>query len=72
MRIVQSVKHTKRRGSKVLKEGWMVHFTSRDAVVKIQRISICIYKHTKIYLSLKLNLIIYRGENIIGDLIQKL
>ncbi|XP_046144954.1 serine/threonine-protein kinase D3 isoform X4 [Osmia bicornis bicornis] len=32
MRIVQSVKHTKRRGSKVLKEGWMVHFTSRDPV----------------------------------------
>ncbi|XP_043276288.1 serine/threonine-protein kinase D1 isoform X2 [Venturia canescens] len=30
MRIVQSVKHTKRRGSKVLKEGWMVHFTNRD------------------------------------------
>ncbi|XP_066588037.1 serine/threonine-protein kinase D1 isoform X2 [Prorops nasuta] len=34
MRIVQSVKHTKRRGSKVLKEGWMVHFTSRDPVRK--------------------------------------
>ncbi|XP_015113925.1 serine/threonine-protein kinase D3 [Diachasma alloeum] len=30
MRIVQSIKHTKRRGSKVLKEGWMVHFTNRD------------------------------------------
>ncbi|XP_012259281.2 serine/threonine-protein kinase D3 isoform X2 [Athalia rosae] len=34
MRIVQSVKHTKRRGSKVLKEGWMVHFTSRDPMRK--------------------------------------
>ncbi|XP_015182209.1 PREDICTED: serine/threonine-protein kinase D3 isoform X2 [Polistes dominula] len=34
MRIVQSVKHTKRRGSKVLKEGWMVHFTNRDPVRK--------------------------------------
>lgn len=33
MRIVQSVKHTKRRGSKVLKEGWMVHFTNRDPMV---------------------------------------
>ncbi|EFN67175.1 Serine/threonine-protein kinase D3 [Camponotus floridanus] len=33
MRIVQSVKHTKRRGSKVLKEGWMVHFTNRDPVI---------------------------------------
>ncbi|XP_036140651.1 serine/threonine-protein kinase D3 isoform X3 [Monomorium pharaonis] len=34
MRIVQSVKHTKKRGSKVLKEGWMVHFTNRDPVRK--------------------------------------
>uniref|UniRef100_A0A1B6DCZ5 Serine/threonine-protein kinase n=1 Tax=Clastoptera arizonana TaxID=38151 RepID=A0A1B6DCZ5_9HEMI len=34
MRIVQSVKHTKRRGSKVLKEGWMVHFTNRDRMRK--------------------------------------
>lgn len=33
MRIVQSVKHTKRRGSKVLKEGWMVHYTSKDNLV---------------------------------------
>ncbi|KAL4239042.1 Serine/threonine-protein kinase D1 [Mactra antiquata] len=30
MRIVQSVKHTKRTGSKVLKEGWMVHCTDKD------------------------------------------
>ena len=30
MRIVQSVKHTKRTGSKVLKEGWMVHSTDKD------------------------------------------
>ena len=35
MRIVQSVKHTKKRGSQVLKEGWMVHFTNRDPVVRI-------------------------------------
>ncbi|GAB6021548.1 Serine/threonine-protein kinase D3, variant 2 [Chamberlinius hualienensis] len=34
MRIVQSVKHTKRRGSKVLKEGWMVHFTNKDNMRK--------------------------------------
>jgi hypothetical protein len=33
MRIVQSVKHTKRRGSKVIKEGWMVHFTNKDPMV---------------------------------------
>lgn len=31
MRIVQSVKHTKnRRGSKVIREGWMVHYTNKD------------------------------------------
>jgi len=30
MRIVQSVKHMKRRGSNVLKEGWMIHYTNKD------------------------------------------
>ncbi|XP_055879880.1 serine/threonine-protein kinase D1-like isoform X5 [Biomphalaria glabrata] len=30
MRVVQSVKHTKRAGSRVLKEGWMVHFTDKE------------------------------------------
>ncbi|XP_071150789.1 serine/threonine-protein kinase D1-like isoform X5 [Mytilus edulis] len=30
MRIYQSVKHTKRTGSKVMKAGWMVHFTQND------------------------------------------
>ncbi|XP_064489728.1 serine/threonine-protein kinase D3-like isoform X2 [Ornithodoros turicata] len=30
MRIVQSIKHTKRKGSKVIKEGWLVHYTDRD------------------------------------------
>lgn len=34
MRIVQSVKHTKRRGDKAIKEGWLVHFTSKDKTVK--------------------------------------
>ena len=29
-RIVVSVKHTKKRASKVLKQGWMVHFTDKD------------------------------------------
>lgn len=33
MRIVQSVKHTKRRGSNVLKEGWMIHYTNKDPSV---------------------------------------
>uniref|UniRef100_A0A023F3P7 protein kinase C n=2 Tax=Triatoma infestans TaxID=30076 RepID=A0A023F3P7_TRIIF len=34
MRIVQSIKHTKRRGSKVIKEGWMVHYTNKDSLRK--------------------------------------
>lgn len=34
MRIVQSVKHTKRRGSKVVKEGWLVHFTNKDRLIR--------------------------------------
>jgi len=34
-RIVVSVKHTKRKGSKVLKQGWMVHFTSKDTQVHV-------------------------------------
>lgn len=35
MRIVQSVKHVKRRGSKVLKEGWVSHFTNKDSTVSV-------------------------------------
>ncbi|XP_064603688.1 serine/threonine-protein kinase D3-like isoform X2 [Liolophura sinensis] len=31
MRVVQSVRHTKRAGTKVLKEGWMVHYTNKDS-----------------------------------------
>lgn len=34
MRIVQSVKHTKKRGGQAIKEGWLVHFTSLDPTVK--------------------------------------
>ncbi|OQR76368.1 Serine/threonine-protein kinase D3-like [Tropilaelaps mercedesae] len=35
MRIVQSVKHTKKRGQgAVVKEGWLVHYTSKDALKK--------------------------------------
>jgi len=30
-RIVVSVKHQKRRSSKVLKQGWMIHYTERDS-----------------------------------------
>ncbi|XP_055551373.1 serine/threonine-protein kinase D3 isoform X2 [Wyeomyia smithii] len=34
MRIVQSVKHTKRRDGRAVKEGWLVHFTNKDKSVK--------------------------------------
>ncbi|XP_023681646.2 serine/threonine-protein kinase D3 isoform X2 [Paramormyrops kingsleyae] len=34
MRVVQSIKHTKRRSSTVVCEGWMVHYTSRDNLRK--------------------------------------
>ncbi|CAJ1077682.1 serine/threonine-protein kinase D3-like isoform X2 [Xyrichtys novacula] len=34
MRVVQSIKHTKRKSSTVVKEGWMVHYSSRDNLRK--------------------------------------
>lgn len=34
MRIVQSVKHTKRRSGQAIKEGWLVHFTNKEKAVK--------------------------------------
>lgn len=34
MRVVQSVRQTKRRSSAVVKEGWMVHYTSTDNLRK--------------------------------------
>ncbi|XP_040189835.1 serine/threonine-protein kinase D1 isoform X1 [Rana temporaria] len=33
MRVVQSVKHTKRKSSSVMKESWMVHYTSKDTML---------------------------------------
>ncbi|XP_054474550.1 serine/threonine-protein kinase D3-like isoform X2 [Anoplopoma fimbria] len=34
MRVVQSIKHTKRKSSTMVKEGWMVHYTSSDNMRK--------------------------------------
>ncbi|XP_069360691.1 serine/threonine-protein kinase D1 isoform X2 [Maniola hyperantus] len=34
MRIVQSVKHTKKRDGQWIKEGWLVHFTNKDKTIK--------------------------------------
>ncbi len=33
-RLVQSVKQTKRIGSKILKEGWLVHYTNKGSMKK--------------------------------------
>ena len=35
MRLVQSFKHSKRRDTKLIKEGWMIHYTNRDSMVRI-------------------------------------
>ncbi|XP_045502456.1 serine/threonine-protein kinase D1 [Colias croceus] len=34
MRIVQSVKHTKKREGQWLKQGWLVHFTNKDTTLR--------------------------------------
>nr|CAB3264283.1 serine/threonine-protein kinase D1 [Phallusia mammillata] len=34
MRVVQSVKHTKKRSTTVMKDGWLWHFTNRDSMKK--------------------------------------
>lgn len=35
IRFIQRMRHAKRKACKVLKEGWMVHFTDRDPCVSI-------------------------------------
>ena len=44
MRVVQSIKHTKRKSSTMVKEGWMVHYTSRDTLVSNHRHFIMVVK----------------------------
>lgn len=66
MRIVQSVKHTKRRNGQVIKEGWLVHFTNKDKSVKryywrldSKAITLFVSDHgTKYYKEIPLNEII--------------
>uniref|UniRef100_K7GEL8 protein kinase C n=1 Tax=Pelodiscus sinensis TaxID=13735 RepID=K7GEL8_PELSI len=36
MRVVQSVRHTNRKSSTALKEGWMVHYSSKDTLRRYQ------------------------------------
>ncbi|XP_076031444.1 serine/threonine-protein kinase D3 isoform X2 [Oratosquilla oratoria] len=62
MRVIQSVKHTK-RPTKVLKEGWMVHFTNKDNMRKrhywrLDTKSITLYQNetgTKYYKEIQLS-----------------
>jgi hypothetical protein len=42
-RIVVSVKHTKKRASKVLKQGWMVHFTDKDNNVCLYSVLVVLF-----------------------------
>lgn len=75
MRIVQSVKHTKKRGSKVLKEGWMVHFTNRDPIVSMHRNTgnLWVFQYfLLIKLNVKLFANLFRERNIIGGSTQSL
>uniref|UniRef100_A0A8C3ASU9 Protein kinase D1 n=1 Tax=Cyclopterus lumpus TaxID=8103 RepID=A0A8C3ASU9_CYCLU len=44
MRVVQSVKHTKRKTTNVMKEGWMVHSTSKDTLVPVCLLR-CLCRH---------------------------
>lgn len=34
MRVVQSVRHTTRKSSTTLREGWMVHYSNKDTLVR--------------------------------------
>ena len=55
MRVVQSVKHTKRTGSNLIREGWMVHLTNKDSTVscvvyltnKVSSVSCIVYLTNK-------------------------
>ncbi|KAG7465249.1 hypothetical protein MATL_G00174380 [Megalops atlanticus] len=63
MRVVQSVRHTKRRASSMLKEGWLLHHTNTDTLRKrhywiLDRKSITLYQNensTKYYKELALS-----------------
>ncbi len=41
MRVVQSIKHTKRAGSKIIREGWVLHYTDHDSTVSM-RAYVCV------------------------------
>lgn len=35
MRVVQSVRHTTRKSSTTLREGWVVHYSNKDTLVSL-------------------------------------
>lgn len=36
MRVVQSVRHTTRKSSTTLREGWVVHYSNKDTLVSLR------------------------------------
>ncbi|XP_042902741.1 serine/threonine-protein kinase D3 isoform X2 [Parasteatoda tepidariorum] len=64
MRIVQSIKQMRRKGSKILKEGWMVHFTSKDNMKhKLGFTSFCPVKKKRHYWRLDTkSIILFQNE----------
>lgn len=57
-RVVVSVKHTKRKGSKILKQGWMVHFTNKEIKVCENISYICVFEDLVIHYLITFNLFI--------------
>ncbi|XP_026479287.1 serine/threonine-protein kinase D1-like [Ctenocephalides felis] len=78
MRVVQSVKHTKRRDGRAIKEGWLVHFTNKDKTIRrhywrLDPKSITLFvsdQGSKYYKEIALNEIIAinQARNLKGDL----
>lgn len=71
MRIVQSVKHTKKPGSKSIKEGWLVHFTNKDKTVCLY-VFIYLYAYNTYINSINHFGTTFRLKDTIGDWIQNL
>ncbi|TNN53717.1 Serine/threonine-protein kinase D3 [Liparis tanakae] len=49
MRVVQSIKHTKRKSCTLVKEGWMVHYSSSDNMVTAESRELHPWQHAHVY-----------------------
>lgn len=63
-RVVVSVKHTKRKGSKILKQGWMVHFTNKELKVRNVYLSIVFYYVMMLFLLVEKKALLAVGHQI--------